>query len=203
MKVQDAIYQRKSTRRFTKSEIEGNIIEEIIAAGTQAPSPKNDQPWKFLVIKSIEKKKKIADILENQLNRIKSKYIRQGKYREDIIGAFETVRIIKEAPTLIFVYLDFQKCKGHDDGVRWELNAKDIECTHIMAIGAAIQNMLLIATEKGINSLWMADIFYAYNELQTYLGEEGCMMAAIALGYGMDIGEKVSRRGLKEVIKYI
>lgn len=57
----------------------------------------------------------------------------------------------------------------HEDGVRWKLCAKDVECTNIMAVGVAIENMLLRATDMGIDSLWMGDIFYAYNELVEFL----------------------------------
>ena len=43
--------------------------------------------------------------------------------------------------------------------------------------------MLLAAQDLGIGSLWMCDVFYAYEELCAWLGEEGEMIAAVALGY--------------------
>lgn len=105
-----------------------------------------------------------------------------------------------EAPVIIFVYMDISNYEVHDDGLRWDLNARDVECTYIMSIGAAIENMLLAATEKGVDSLWMADIFYAYNEIVEYLKIDGCMMSAIALGYANRIQNKVSRKTLEDIV---
>ena len=39
------------------------------------------------------------------------------------------------------------------------------DCTNIQAIGAAIQNMILKATELGIGSLWICDIFACYQKI--------------------------------------
>ncbi len=202
-KVMEAIYKRKSTRNFSDRKIEGKILNEILSAGLQAPSPKNDQPWSFLVVEQEEKRHKVADILECHLEKIKTENSHMGIFRDDILSAFESVRILEEAPVLVFVYLDPEKCEGHDDNnIKWKLNARDSECTHIMAIGAAIQNILLAATIKGVDSLWLGDIFFAYNSLQEYLGQGGCVMAAIALGYGMENTGKKMRKEFKEVVKY-
>lgn len=203
MEIIEAIYQRKSTRSFKNVKISQNILREILCAGIQAPSPKNDQPWSFVVIDDDKKRMSITDILEHQLKKLKEKNDKIGIYRKDIISAFQSVKILREAPVIIFVYLDTNTYEVHDDNVKWELSAKDIECTHIMSIGAAIQNMLLAATQYGIDSLWMGDIFYAYNDLKLFLGAKGCMMAAIALGYSSGPSNKSSRKPIDKVITYI
>lgn len=59
MEVLEAIYQRKSTRNFRNVKISKAVIKEIICAGIQAPSPKNDQPWHFVVIDEKEKRKRL------------------------------------------------------------------------------------------------------------------------------------------------
>lgn len=200
MQTIKAIYQRKSTRRFSERKIDNAVLQEILLAGLQAPSPKNDQPWRFLVVEQEEKRYRIADILEEQLEILNRANGMQNIIRKDVLGAFESSRVIREAPVLVFAYLDMEKCRGHDDNVKWELNARDFECTHIMAVGAAIQNILLAAKEKGIDSLWMGDIFYAYNKLHEYLGMDDCMMAAIALGYGIGDVKKTARKKYEESV---
>lgn len=203
VEIMEAIYQRKSTRNYRNIKISNIVLEEIICAGIQAPSPKNDQPWNFVVVVNKEKKEKIADILEQQLRKLKEENDNKRIYRKDIISAFQSVKILREASVVIFVYLNNKVYEAHDDNVKWELSAKDIECTHIMSIGAAIQNMLLVATKNKVDSLWMGDIFYAYNDLKAYLGEEGCIMAAVALGYGFGESYKSSRKIIDEVVTYI
>lgn len=203
MKAIEAIYQRKSTRNFKSENLDDEILDDILKAGLQAPSPKNDQPWHFLVIKNYEMKNEIASILESQLNELKKKNERMGIERKDVICGFETVHAIRRASVIVFVYLDTNAYEVHNDGVEWTLDARDVECTHIMSVGAAIQNMLLAATEKGVDSLWIGDVFFAYNRLKAYLGEEGCIMAAVALGYASETSYKSSRKEINEVVKTI
>lgn len=200
METIEAIRKRKSTRAFLKKEIDSDVLQEILSAGLQAPSPKNDQPWYFLIVEAEEKRRKAANLLEARLKELRAENELLGIQRSDISGAFESVRVMKEAPVLVFVYLDSEKCKGYDDDVKWSLNAKDFECTHIMAVGASIQNILLAATQKGVDSLWLGDIFYAYNELHEYLCTDGCLMATVALGYGFSDTVKSSRKPYEEAV---
>lgn len=199
----ESIYKRKSTRSFQDSKISNDVLRRILCAGMQAPSPKNDQPWRFLVVEGKDKRETIANILEQQLNVLKCENDLMGIHRRDIDEAFESVRILREASIIVFVYLDIGSYEIHDDYTKWPLNAKDAECTHIMAVGAAIQNMLLAATESGVDSLWIGDIFYAYNKLEKYLGHEGCIMAAVALGHGTGVTYKSSRKIMDEIVTYI
>lgn len=204
METLEAIYKRKSTRAFYDREINESIINEILCAGIQAPSPKNVQPWRFAVVQEKNKKADIADILESQLNKRKAENEKKRVCRRDIDSAFETVKILKNASAIIFVYLDTSSYEIHNDNVKWVLNAKDVECNHIMSIGAAIQNMLLAATENGVDSLWIGDFYYAYNQLETYLNiNSGCLVSAVILGYSSESSNKSSRKGLYEVVTYI
>ena len=117
VEIMEAIYQRKSTRNFRNIKISNIVLEEIICAGIQAPSPKNDQPWNFVVVVNKEKKEKIADILEQQLRKLKEENDNKGIYRKDIIGAFQSVKILREASVVIFVYLNNKVYEAHDDNV--------------------------------------------------------------------------------------
>ena len=50
MNTIEAIYTRRSIRKYTGQEIEKGKIEEILKAGMYAPSAVNKRPWHFLVI---------------------------------------------------------------------------------------------------------------------------------------------------------
>ena len=58
----NAIFKRKSIRKFLDNEIEDEKIERLLKAGMQAPSAINSQPWEFLVVKDKEGIKKIEDM---------------------------------------------------------------------------------------------------------------------------------------------
>ena len=138
------------------------------------------------------------------IKRIKEKNAIDGIYRADVISALESSRVLREASELVFVCLDTSVYEVHDDHVEWPLYAKDAECTHIMSVGAAIQNMLLAATELGVDSLWIGDIFYAYNQLKMYLGIKECILAALAFGYHSvpEMTYKSQRKSFHEIVEF-
>jgi len=50
MKALDAIFTRRSVRNFTAEPVSEDVLHELLRAGMQAPSAKNEQPWHFVVI---------------------------------------------------------------------------------------------------------------------------------------------------------
>ncbi len=50
--MSDAVFVRCSCRDFTPDPVTEEQIKNMIRAGMQAPSAKNEQPWKFLVVRS-------------------------------------------------------------------------------------------------------------------------------------------------------
>jgi len=56
------IKTRRSIRKFTSQEIEDSLLDQIIEAGTYAPSGLNNQPWKFAIIKDKETHKSLASL---------------------------------------------------------------------------------------------------------------------------------------------
>jgi nitroreductase len=64
MDVAAAIACRRSIRKFQEGrEVPDADIAKILEAGRLAPSWKNDQPWRFVVIRSPEMRNAIADCL--------------------------------------------------------------------------------------------------------------------------------------------
>lgn len=50
MDTLEAIFTRRSVRNFTKDQISDEDLHDLLRAGMQAPSAKNEQPWHFIVI---------------------------------------------------------------------------------------------------------------------------------------------------------
>jgi nitroreductase len=63
MDILEVIKTRRSIRRYTREPISEEKINKILEAGRWAPSASNSQPWKFIVLRSQEVKKKLADTL--------------------------------------------------------------------------------------------------------------------------------------------
>jgi len=60
MSVFDIMKSRRSVRRYQSKTISDDILTRVLEAARVAPSGKNLQPWKFIVVKDKEKRKKLA-----------------------------------------------------------------------------------------------------------------------------------------------
>ena len=50
MNTLEAIAARRSIRKFKSDPIPEDMLQKILTAGIQAPSGKNRQPWRFIVV---------------------------------------------------------------------------------------------------------------------------------------------------------
>ena len=193
----DTIERRTSTRSFKNAEINCNILNQIIDAGLKAPSPKNRQPWKFIIIANKEEKKQLADTMENEIKGL----IIEKPTRSDIRASLETIKIIRQAPILVLVCYENNLIQIHDDGVDWNIAAKDIEAVDIQSIGAAVENMLLKAESLGIGSLWCADDLYAYKSIACY--SKFPILSAICFGYKNRDTKSPAKKNIEEKCIFI
>ena len=66
MSVLDVIIARRSVRKFRKDPVPEAALARILEAARLAPSGKNLQPWKFIVVRDSETRKKLAAASANQ-----------------------------------------------------------------------------------------------------------------------------------------
>ena len=59
-----SVENRRSIRRYKSAAVPKNLIEEVLKAGALAPSSKNRQPWKFVVVSGEAKEKMLAAMQE-------------------------------------------------------------------------------------------------------------------------------------------
>src|SRR5512143_1192200 len=60
MDLLEGIYTRRSIRQYTDEPVERGQLIEIIKAGTWAPSGRNNQPWRFVILTGAEARKDLA-----------------------------------------------------------------------------------------------------------------------------------------------
>jgi nitroreductase len=194
--VIDAILRRRSIRKYKQDPIPRSLIEEVLKAGILAPSSKNRQPWKFIVVTGEARKEAVRTMKTGIDRERKTPYLpASAPYIRD---ALFTVRIMEQAPVLIFVMNELgyslNKTLTRDEHVSEICNAE--------SIGAAIENMTLAATDLGLGSLWVANTYFAYPELCTYLHSKGELVAALALGYPAEAPARRPRKSLEEAVEW-
>ncbi|MCI9978394.1 nitroreductase family protein [Clostridioides difficile] len=176
--ISDSISKRRSIRKYKNQSISHETIEKIIEAGINAPSSKNRQPWHFVVVTENEKESMLKAMSKGIQNEIDDNGL-LPESRQHIAGANYTVEIMEQAPVTIFILNKLGKSPLES------LSAEErfYEMANIQSIGAAIQNMSLMAVELGLGSLWICDVYFAYCELCEWLDTDNQLVAAISLGY--------------------
>ena len=66
MNVIDAIKTRKSVRAYRDQPVEDDRLKAVLEAGRLAPSASNRQEWRFVIVREMETRKKIAQAAGNQ-----------------------------------------------------------------------------------------------------------------------------------------
>ncbi len=114
METFNAIFARRSIRKYQNKALETEKLTKILEAAMAAPTARNKQPWRFITVQSEE-----------------------GKNR--IMAAHPYSLMLKTAPCAVIVCADKAEATGFFQQ----------DCA------AAIQNMLLSATDLGLGSVWL------------------------------------------------
>lgn len=97
--------RRRTVRDFSASDVSLKIIESAILTAGTAPSGANMQPWRFVVVKDKETKKRIREAAEKEEfdsyhGRMSEKWLR----RLAVLGTDEHKPFLEIAPYLIVVF---------------------------------------------------------------------------------------------------
>ena len=193
MQTLEAIAQRRSIRKFTDAPVADETIHELLHAATLAPSGKNGQPWRFVVVRG-EKRAEMVTVMHAGMENLKALGV-------DLGSSPWTIQIMERAPVTIFVFNDDMTLESGEK----PLTAQDMvfNSVAVQSIGAAIQNLLLAAHDMGLGTLWICDVFFAYPELCTWLGETRQMIAAISVGYPDETPLARPRKTVEDVTRWL
>lgn len=97
--------RRRTVREYSDAEVPIELIEKAIATAGTAPSGANMQPWRFVVVKDREIKRKIREAAEKEEyesyhGRMSEKWLR----RLTVLGTDEHKPFLEIAPYLIVVF---------------------------------------------------------------------------------------------------
>jgi len=191
MDTLEAIAARRSIRQFKDTPIPDDVLRTILKAATQAPSSKNRQPWRFIVVTG-DKRREMVRVMRDGMARAKAR-------GEGLGSAESTARIMEQAPVTIFVF----NPHGNHPYLAHSIGEMFDDLVNVQSIGAAIQNLLLAAQALGIGSLWIGDVFHAYDELCAWLGEQCEMIAAVSLGTADEQPDARPRRPVSRVARWL
>ncbi len=138
----DIIRERRSIRKYAPRPVPTEIIREVLEAARWAPSAHNAQPWRFIVLIDEPSKRELAEAMANAWI---TDMIKEGVLPEAREKMAETsVERFTRAPVLIVACVTMKDMIKYADESR-QKSERDLA---VQSLGAAVQNMLLVAHSK-------------------------------------------------------
>jgi len=180
MELMDAIRGRRSIRRFKDEQVPVELVREVLDAANYAPSAKRGEQWRFTVLTG-DAKTRFLEFFDGELDRFIEEH-----GAEEAGSSKNSCRIMVEAPVLVVVW---------NSGMHGWI-------TEEHSVAAAVQNMLLRAHDLGLGSLWIGDVYYAYNAIRGYFGKPWKLSGAVSLGYADGEGAGFKRKTVDEIAEF-
>jgi len=189
MDVLTAIRERRSCRMFLPQPVNDEDVEKIIDAATQAPSPLNQQPWKFVVVSG----ESCKEAVYKEAVRYKQELLEKSGWKW--LEKYE-LEFIKSVPVMIVVCGNPAK-SGADTIMEGEGHAWRDACA------VATQNMMLAAEAEDLSTLWFT--MYDKNNLREIIGcdNKTVPIAVVFVGKEAAPSPALPRKCIGDVIQYI
>jgi coenzyme F420-0:L-glutamate ligase/coenzyme F420-1:gamma-L-glutamate ligase len=141
---------RRSIRSFRAEPVDRELLDTLVEAACLAPAPHHSRPWRWVVVDGDDAKQALANGMG-------------ARWRADLQGdAVATERIdelvnasaerLVRAPALILGCLTWDGLDRYPDEARqrseWGMA--------LLSLGAAVENLMVAATDAGLASCWVA-----------------------------------------------
>jgi len=195
--VHRVIAERRDVRRFRPDEIPEDVLRRVLEAAHRAPSVGLMQPWRLIVIRSMETRMEVRRLAQRER-------LRQGGRFEGRAAQFldQKVEGVVEAPLGICV------CCDHGEPGEEVLGRGTIPETDVYSTACAVENLWLAARAEGLGVGWVS--FYRPEDMRTLLDIPARVdpIAYLCLGWpderpvrpGLEASGWSSRMPLEEVL---
>ncbi len=187
---------RRSVRKYQARPVSPELIEQVLEAARWAPSPHGRQPWRFVVLTRQEAKAQLAEQMGATWHR---ELQMDGQADEIVAIRMEKSRQrILHAPAIIIPCLYMEDMDHYPD----ERRQADERIMAIQSIGAAIQNMLLMAYDLGLDTGWMCAPLFCPEIVCETLNLDARLIpqALITLGYAAADPQRRERLPLSTLV---
>jgi nitroreductase len=209
MEFREVVEKRISVRRFLPDPVEPSHITEMIRLASLAPSPNNTQPWRFIAVTRESLRRQMANAVRARIPALipepRTDDARQAKQRVEWFSSF-----FGEAPLVIGVV-----ALPYESVIERTLSDAPITAAQVNAmrghpdiqsVGAAIEHILLAATDLGYGGCWLSSPLLARDMLEHLLGVESParLAALVAIGKPMSTPKHVrDRLSVDELLRVI
>ncbi len=181
MDVSEAIEKRRSIRKFKQDPIPEEKIRLLLESARLAPSGTNTQPWRFIVIKDNDTKKKLQEAAHNQRHIGRAPVIivccadlkAFKEFPERVDELIESGALPERTREVFIPYLS----KGMDT-----VTKDSLMVAAAANVAIAVEHIVLQAVEIGLGTCWVR--WYEDNKVKEILDipEHVEVMALLPIG---------------------
>ncbi len=184
----DVLTARRTVREFTSAPVSPDAVQRAIAAAITAPAPHHSQPWRFAVLESAEARTRLLD---DMLAAWKADLTADGFTAEQIARRVRRGEPLRNAPLIIVPCLVADAAHTYRDARR---NASE-RTMFVVAMGAAIENLLVALAVEGLGSCWISSTLFCREVATQALGLPADWEPMGAIGVGHPAAPAADRPG--------
>lgn len=207
MDFQSLLASRRSIRKFLPDAVTDEQIKQLITAAVAAPSGCNSQCWRFIALRTPEQIAALAHAVEKGVRRFY-----EGAEEPFLGGRVKQATFFQNAPLVILAYLT--EMQYHDPRVTEIYAAKGIDrkgmlaalgSPDILSVGAAVENLLLMAEHMGLGGCWMNDPVVAEPEISALFAvpPQHRLLSVISIGKPAYTPHPKSMKPMEEILTIV
>ena len=159
----DVLAARRTVRDFTAQPVDPAAVTRAVAAAITAPAPHHSTPWRFVLVRSAPAR---TALLDDMLAAWMADLRGDGFSEEQVARRVRRGEPLRRAPLLIVPCLHAEAAHRYPDDRR---NAAEREM-FLVAIGAAVQNLLVALAVEGLGSCWVSSTMFCRPVVAEALG---------------------------------
>ncbi len=181
-----ALLLRRSVRRFADRALEPELIEGAVAEALTAPAPHHTRPVRFVWTTDRDRRR---ELLDRMADAWRGDLIADGLTADAVERRVARGRILYDAPEMLIPFVVANESTGahhYPDPVRTAAE----HTMFTVAVGAAVQALLVALAVRGIGSCWVGSTIFAPAVVRSVLElpSDWEPLGAIAIGYPGDPG---------------
>ncbi|MEU1548165.1 coenzyme F420-0:L-glutamate ligase [Nocardia sp. NPDC005745] len=177
----EAILLRRSIRQFSDAPVDPERIRSAVSIALTAPAPHHTRPVRFVWLRTPELRTRL---LEAMARKWRADLTADGLPPERIERRVARGRILFDAPEVIIPFCVPDGAHDYPD----ERRRADERTMFTVAVGAAVQGLLVALATEGIGSCWIGSTIFAPEVTREVLGlaEDWSPLGAVAIGHPLE-----------------